>query len=396
MARLWSCGFELNSATTSVEVNTVAGGPTINSSIVHPGGGKFSGEINGLATGVRKTFDQQFLAAAAAGPFFGRTYFYFTAFPNVTTSIISWSDSTLTNLWVNITSAGALSLNDGGGQIGSSTTLNLNQWYRIETQFFWKTSTTSVAELLVDGSTIATASNRNLVGTIFSYNNGGNLRTETGTSGHWFMDDISVNDNTGSFQTTYSGAGTIIHLYPKSTGSVNTFDTQTGGSSGSSNNFSRVLEFPPDDATTFNGTATLNNEDLFLAQPVSSLGTVTLVSIGCRIRNSTADATAAIKYELKNFGTGTTSQGTAVVPNTTSWVTHSNPQPRIYKLTLYQDPDAVNWNIQTINNMQIGYKLTTAPGVAGQRIDATLVWALLEATQVSPASHRLASQNVGP
>jgi hypothetical protein len=120
-------------------------------------------------------------------------------------------------------------------------------------------------EAKVDGaSAFASSSTRSLSSGIRQFLLGGNLNSEAQTTGDWFFDDLAINDNTGSFQNSYPGEGKIIHLKPNAAGDSNGFSVQVGGTVGSSNNYTRVNEVTPDDATSYKRFSSIKPLKIFL------------------------------------------------------------------------------------------------------------------------------------
>lgn len=387
MARVSFSGFELNSTTADMEFVVASG--SIQTSIVRSG--TYAGNISSLSSGTRQGFLQRNYSGNTSGPGYARVYLYISTLPSADNYIMGFSGGiTLNNtriVGIILRSSGALRLVRGAStQIGSdSSALSTGQWYCIEVYYDGSTDAGShIAEARIDGASFASASNLTLANnnqwTTFIM--GGNLNAEAQTQGDWYFDDVAVNDSSGSFQNSWPGSGKIIRLNPSASGDANSFATQTGGTVGAGNNFTRVNEITPDGATSFNGSSTLNEEDLFNVDN-SSIGsgdTVNVVAVGGRFRNSTADTSAEMKFEIEKTGSGTISQSAGIVPNSTTFKTNATASPFAYPITLYQDPDASNWTQSTLDSMQIGYKLTTAPAVGGRRVDVTAVWALVDYT----------------
>jgi hypothetical protein len=315
--------------------------------------------------------------------FYLRAYVNFATLPSAENKILGFRASggfgvPQTN--ISIDNTGALRLyNNTTTQIGSaSSPLSTGQWYRIELKID-KTPAggSQIVEAKIDGVVFATASNLT-VNQAQSIVIGGNLNSEAQTTGNWFFDDIAVNDSTTSNQNTYPGPGHIIHLKPNAAGDVNGFLVQVGGTAGSSNNFTRVNEVTPNDATSYNASAALNAEDLFNCDDsgIGSSDLVRVVSVGVRMANLvSADATAAIKLEIEKTGSGTKSQSADIIPNSTSFATNAAANPRNYPLTTYQDPDGANWTQTTLDSMQIGYIEDVANT---QSIAISAIWALVD------------------
>jgi hypothetical protein len=377
MARLWQCGFELNSVTDDVEVSTNSAPVSVGTTNVRSGA--YAGRVN---AGVGFWRQIVFTANQTTVGYIGVAV-YIVAAPNANTQMVRWS--TTGNVSVgNITlktDRTLVLLKSDGTQIGSaSAVLSLNQWYYVELKSDASTSPGAL-EGRVDGSSFASGANSNqgswgraLVG---------NVTGAQTTNDLWF-DDWKVNDSSGSSQTGYPGSGKVIHLLPNAAGDSNGFLAQVGGTAGSANNFTRVNEVTPDDATSYNGSALINAEDLFNVtnSGINSYDTVNVVAVGTRMADLVgADATAAFKLEVEKTSAGTKTQSSAITPNSTAWVTNTAVAPRNYPLVTYTDPDSAAWTQTTLDSMQIGY-IQTATNV--QTIAVSTIWASVDYTPGSP------------
>lgn len=392
MARVYQDGFEFNSVTSNISTwETISGSPTISTTTVRSG--TYSGRISSLSSGAAKGWVKKWLASTADGPYWGRVYIYVHTRPSATNHIISFNSASGTagnseRGKITLESNGTLVLREASGTaVGSpSGVLALDTWYCVETKF--DRTPASGSEILEarlapdDGSTpsvFATSSSLTLPGGAFAFSVGGNLDLEAQTTGDWFFDDIAINDSAGSFQNSYPGQGKILHLRPNASGDSNQFTTQTGGTAGSSNNFTRVNQVTPDDATTFNGDSLLNDEDLYNIDNsgIGSSDNVNVVMVGARFRNNTADATTRMQLEIEKTSSGTKTSSANIIPNTTGWNTNDVSSPRNYPIVTYQDPDGAAWTQTTLDSIQIGMKM----GLVGvNRIDVTTIWATIDYT----------------
>lgn len=388
MARIWQSGFELNSLTANVEFVAINGSPTIQTSIVRSG--TYALKINTIVSGAMQAIRYQFSGALSNGPFFLTTYFYFDTLPSAENAIFSGRDSVngANRIWVTIDNTGVLRLRDEDGTIGSpSSALTTGMWYKLDMQFdATGAGSTDVIRARVNDVEFAGAANRNISTGIDTLLVGANLQLETQTIGTWYFDDLKINDNTGSSETSYPGTGKVIHLLPDSAGDSNGFLVVVGGTAGSSNNFTRVNEVTPDDATSYNGSALLSAEDLFNcgASGIGAGDAVNVVAVGVRMADLVgADATAAFKLEIEKTTGGTKIQSGVLIPNSTTWRTNQAALPRNYPLVTYQDPDGGAWIKTTLDSMQIGYILT-ATNV--QTIAVSTVWASVDYTPSTDVS----------
>lgn len=392
MARQWTCGFELQSFTAGIEVDTNSGTPTISTTTVRSGAASM--RVNG--TSVSKFFTQQFLATASTTNKFVRFYFRIASASG--TDAVAFAllrdgaNGNGPSLRVNIANTLELWDEQAAVQRGSdSAALSTNTWYRIELSYI---RSTGVITAYIDGVQFATgACTANMSMDTFRL---GMIDTATCD---FFYDDVAINDSSGASQTGLPGAGNVIRLSPNAAGDSNGFLVQVGGTAGSTNNFTRVNETTPDDATTYNGAALLNAEDLFNVtnSGIGATDTVNVVSVGVRFADITgADATAAFKIEVEKTGSGTKTQSGAILPNSTTWRSNvpGATLPKTYPLITYTDPDGAAWTQATLDTMQIGYT-QTATNV--QTVAISTIWTYVDYTPAAAAStvKQLAALGVG-
>jgi hypothetical protein len=370
MARLWQSGWELNSTTVDMEFSSISGTASISSTTVRTGG--FAGRTNpAAATGF---FRQHVFTTDQATTAYQRCYLRIAALPSGNTTIMRFTDVANDPLaQVRLTSAGTLILLDAGAtQIGSaSAALNTNQWYRLEL-LNDASINPGALDARIDGVSFASGANsvqgswgRVIVGPVIA------------TTCDLFWDDWAVNDSSGATQNTWPGDGQIIHLVPNADGDNHAW-LDTAASAGTANNFQLVDEVPPNDAADLVQSVTLNAEDMYgITDPPAGGMTVNCVMVGGRYRNNTADATTAFRIQLKKTSGGTIQQSTSIIPNSITFTTNANAQPRNYPIIAPLDPDGAAWTSGTLASMQIGQKLTAA---GTNRIQVTAVWASVDYT----------------
>ncbi|MDE2100937.1 MAG: hypothetical protein KGL39_27065 [Patescibacteria group bacterium] len=360
MARLKSIGFELDSNTAGVEVTTFnfIGTPTgLSNTFAHSGtwSEKFAPSAAQMAT--------NYQYSSGTGISFIRAWIYLTAYPAANCSILDIGTASAAYGAIYMNTTGQLGINTGTspGTYASvkSAAIPLNSWHYIELEMDCSIANTQIATGRLDGiffdtqTGVQTESANSA--TLAAW--GAGLR-ESASSIVIYFDDIAVNDNTGSYQTSWPGNGSLVYMRPNSTGDSNGFATQTGGTAGSANNYTRVNEITPDNATTMNASNTLNASDLFIcgASGINNNSAINSVEVNLVLNNSVADATTAIKSQLEKVSGGTISQSVAIIPNTTTWQTNSTA-PANPALVLYNDPDGLRWTRYTLDTMQIGYLL---------------------------------------
>lgn len=367
MARLWSCGFELNSV---VEVTSTAGGPTFVTSPVRSG--TYSGRINNTVKGER--FIYNFKSTNTADGFYFRFYFLVTAAPAAQTNIFGILDSTPSNKGsVRINTDLTLELwnNEDNAQVGTdSAALALNTWYRIEVKADCTTIGTTALAALIDGVEFASG--------IVNWANG----VDRCAFGHgaadatadYQYDDLAINDDSGSFQNSYPGAGEIIHLRPNAAGDADAWDLTT--------TFENIDEVTPDDATTIISSLTSNDvHDVNIDDTPAALestDTITCIQVGVRFNESVGtDPDPTFVTRIKASAAGTVEESGAITASNTAFATNAPAVPGNYALTLYDLPGAstTTWTKADLDTAQIGVRLTNSPiGLA----QVSTLWLLVD------------------
>lgn len=376
MARLTTIGFEQNSTSNNIEFTNNDGGTSIQTVTVRSG---VYAAKSVAASGTSRGHRFHFVSSNSTAAHFLRAYINIEAYPSGDTNIIGFQQTNNTyQAHIKLTSTGELKLHDIVGQIGSnSSALALNTWYRIELRCDQSGGAANhIVEAQIDGSTFATASNRTMTAGIARFSIGANMSSEAVGTGTWYWDDIALNNGSGSYQTSYPGAGNVVCIRPSVAGDANAW-SDTANAGGTTNNYTLVDEFPPNDVTDFVQSVVLNAEDLYnlTTGGIVSTDTINLVQLYARFRNGTADATTAFKSQIIKDSGGTKAQSSAIIPNSTSWRTNTTSDPAIPMLTLYQDPDSVDWTPTTIDTMQAGVIITAA---GANSIQVSAIWIMID------------------
>jgi hypothetical protein len=375
MARLWTCGFELQSTTSGVEFTSATGTVSISTSVARGGGASLRCNPT-AATGY---IEHQVDTAAAVKRTFHRVYLRITSLPTATTTILAVGQSGYFPVRVRLTTTGTLQLRDGlsGTDVGSpSAPLTLNTWYRIEVDAddSGSTGATRAVTAYLDGTPFS--------GTTAIAGTSGYSRVRVGVqdtcTADLHFDDIAVNDTAGSAQTGLPGPGNVVHLHPNAAGDNTGFATTVGGSS----NWGRVSEATPDDATTYNattatGTSTIDDFNLDAASTagIGASDIISLVAVGARI-GSDATTTASLVYRIKSQSAGTVLESGSVSVAVNGWATHKATAPFVHQLTSYTDPQAGGpWTAALLDTAQIGYR-TNVSQTTTRRVST--LWLLVE------------------
>lgn len=375
MARLWSCGFESQSATSGVEWDTTTGTPAISTSTVRSG----AASLRCNPSAATAFISHQVMANGNTTAVVGlRAYLYVASAPAALTTIMCWADSAAnTSGWYGIKLSPSLTLtvNASGGTGGvASSTLSLNTWYRVELLY---DDVANTATGYLDGTQFDQRTGYDLGGGNFA-----RFGVVQSTTADLYLDDLAINDNTGSAQTGLPGNGRIVHLRPSGAGDNNGFATVLGGTAGAANNYTRVNELTPDSATSYNATTatgTTTIDDFVFDSPssagIGSNDTIRLVQIGTKV-GSTATTAANIASRIKSQSAGTVAESASTSIAINGWATHTAAVPHNYPLTSYTDPQAGGaWTPSLLGTMQAGYRSSASQSTTRR---VSTLWALVE------------------
>lgn len=370
MARLWSCGFELQLTATRGEWDTTNGTLAIVT----------SGQRSGAAalrcnTTAATAYIQHRVMNDATTPAFVRFAIKVGSYPSASCIIHAFGDGTAWNASFRMQTDGTLRMYDTNTAIGvASPAVPIDgNWHMVEIAYDDAGANTMTAKL--DGTQFSSATGADLGGW-------GQIRlgVQSGVTADLYFDDYAINDNTGSVENSYPDiAAKIVHMHPDSAGDVNDWATAVGGTAGQANNYTRVSETVPDDLTTYNQTATANLVDEFNLETSAAVGigasdTIKLVAVGIRSGSSSTTATNT-SVRLKSQASGTTTIVTGVTCNLNGFTTNGNTVPRVHKITAYVDPQAGGaWTPALLDTTQVGYGTPT--GTTTRRV--TAIWALVE------------------
>lgn len=378
MARLVSSGIELNTVSANVEFDQVNNTPTIST------GAKRSGSY-GLNPTAGSVQDIQFDVGTADmnGPIYIRIYLLINTSPAALTSILVFNNAAASKFCrIRLATDNTLELWNASAKIGSSSSaLSTGVWYRIELGYFNNTSS-GFAEIegKVDGTTFSSTTTDTSTTGGLKYIRVGNVSATSNTD--LYVDDIAINDSSGSFQNTWPGSGSILHLRPNANGD----NTQWGGGTGGSE-YAEVDEVTPDDGTTVRYKHTAGTDDFNIENAPADIGasdTINVVSVGCRFAVDVGGGTQGIIVtRCKATSGGTVEESSNITIASTSYSTNNtNSNPGIYSLTLYDLPGAstTKWTKSDLDTAQIGVRLTNNPTNTPRY---TTVWMLVDYTPSS-------------
>jgi len=387
MARLFTCGFELQSTTANMELTDVYDA-VINTSVKRSGAASMKIGGASIANDAAWGFDHTF--SGGSSKVFARWYIYIDAL-NDGGAVTLYMD-----LYSGTTNVVALELTRSGSVYtvtpyynnwdANLTAFNISTsptgaWHSIEVEYDTTAANGSeVLKVRLDGAEMASATNLNFTTKTVNiistgvYNGSGSAVTGTTI----YIDDMVVNDSSGSYQNTYPGESKLICLRPSGAGDSASWERQ-GSDSGA--NWSQCEEITPNDATDYVRTSTVNALDMYALNDsgIGSGDTVNLVAVGVRFNRSAATS-PSFKVRCIKTASGTEALSAAITPNATSWKSNANAAPITPPLTLYQNPDAAAWTQALLDTMQIGVVETTDKTAY---VHVSALWAYVDYTPSS-------------
>ncbi len=358
--RLLTSGFELNSTTLGVEFDGIE--PTTQNAAIVTSPvrtGTYAFQASASSSTKYGCAGWTIPTMAAGRTYYARAYAYFSTWPTSgkISGVMAWGEGFGGGFWsgLQVDSSGNLGLyNQTGALIGSTTALSLNTSYRLEMSYSY---TSKALAAQVNGTQFASGTDAASSGiSSFYVFAGGNINATTGdTASVIVFDDIAVNDDQGSYQNTWAGAGNVIMLQPSATGDANAW-LNTSGGAGATTNWNLVNEHPPDGATSFIESKTTSQQDLFKcpASGIPSTATINLVAVNCWFAGSATSSESAFELQIEKAASGTKTSSAAITPNSTTYQRNANATPRTSPITAYQNPDSAAWTQALIDTMQIG------------------------------------------
>lgn len=367
MARLYTCGFELNQAShlgAATEYNSLSSGAVGASSTV-----KRTGTYGLVASGSSGFMTHLYQAEGTSNNHYFRFYLYIDSSVGADATAIALFRSTtsgnLCSIRLNTNNTLELWNEQTAAQLGSdSSALSADTWYRIELEY---RRSASSAHAYIDGSQFATGTIANDLTT--SSIRLGLIDDSTGTL---YFDDVAVNDSTGTAQTGLPGAGSIVHAHPTGAGD----NAATAGTS------AEIDEVAPDDSATdriqLDDTTTIADYAMTDSATlgIGSSDTISLVEVGVRIKEETS-TTTSYNLRIKSASGGTTtSSGATDAGNTTYRTNPTGTTAFSHRLVSYLDPTTgVAWTptgTNSIDSMQVGVRSNDADDIWVSTLWATI------------------------
>ncbi len=213
------------------------------------------------------------------------------------TELFEFQDAANTQVQLFLTSAGALQIQDGNGNVlgtSASGVVRTGTWQYVEISVVF--SATGSATVHVNSASVLSLSGINTIPSGNSYANGvGFLGSGDGTS----FDDVYICDGTGTVNNNLLGDVKIVLATPNGNGRVNQL-SRTGGTS--AGNYTAVNNNPPDDDTSYVSSATAGQIDAYTITSIGSVASIKAVQLVASSRKDDAGS----RVLALGFGNGTT------------------------------------------------------------------------------------------
>jgi len=314
MARIFTSGAEENNTTNNGPVWTATSGtPSVVTSPVYSGTYAYRALRSTSGTTI---FQRNLTSAVTSGTYYVRFRFRIASLPASNCDIHQVRSGASADAWTVICSTGGeitlVNVADAGTITGP--TLSTDTWYRIETAVAIS-DTVGTLELKVDGTSYGTISSKDTLPTNIQQFQFGVL---TSTTADFYIDDIAINDDSGSFQNDYPGNFKVALVVPGSD-VTNDWEDETSGSS-TFDNIDNIVA-GVDDANYNEEAATLNSVDRFgittIPAEVTSDATMSLFHVAARIGSNQTSA-ASGNLRVWDEG-GSSSDGDTFSCNSNGW-----------------------------------------------------------------------------
>jgi hypothetical protein len=155
-----------------------------------------------------------------------------------------------------------------------------------------------------------------------------------------YLDDIAINDTTGTINNSWPGRGGIYPMIPSGAGTLTQFTPDSGG------NYARVSDVPPDDDTSYVESAVLDTSDLYTTAGVTPTdGTVSAVQWLARARLTDSGAgnlRRLVRHDGVNYAGDDQGLDTSY---------------RYVSEIMEEAPDETEWTLSKVNALEIGQQV---------------------------------------
>ncbi|MEX2012668.1 MAG: hypothetical protein WD970_02905, partial [Patescibacteria group bacterium] len=328
--RIWSSGFELQSASTGMEYTANIGtSPAVDTTNERSGAAALQTSASSATSG----WEFDFASANQVQDYYFRAYIRVATAPGTLTNIMEFYDSANSvqaSIRMNTDRTLELWNDEDSAQIGSdSSAIASATWTRLEIRLNCSStcagSGSATLDARINGSSFASSSVVNHANGVMTLRTG----VLTSTTADFSWDDIALNQAIGTNQNSWPGEGKIVHLRPSSDDGTN--NTWTNG-------FEQVNDVTPNDATGSDFVSETTSGDIddynIDDSSISGSDTVNLVSVGVRFNTSSATQ-EDFRVRLKDATTGVAIESNTLSPASTTWTTNATAAPKLYPLTAY-------------------------------------------------------------
>jgi hypothetical protein len=186
-----------------------------------------------LGTTYNPTFTKIF--SSSYSEIYFRCYFKFSQNVKEDTDEIIWFSDTSNSKIFSLYHEGVTGIDDfaiyakTGGTYAKTSDLIIsnNIWHKLDV-YFKCSATVGAYTVKIDNVIVALDSGINTGVNELKYINFGQTSSYTSTSGSFYIDDIALNDTSGTVNNSWCGNGTIIGLHPNGAGNYTQFTNSTG------------------------------------------------------------------------------------------------------------------------------------------------------------------------
>lgn len=391
MARIQQTGAEWQSTAVGVELGSVSGSLSIDTSVMH--GGNASYKVSGSIPN-DDVQEGELPPLGSQTNVYIRTYVYVEELPNNVDAVVYLSGATSGGVSIfsvqlyndSGTLTGIAYYNDFASSSSAFTTnLAFDEWLCLEIHFDSTPANGSeVLEVRVNGDTVVNLNSLNFASKALGLYNfgifngtGGAINTEV-----VYFDDIAVNDTSGSTNNSWCGEGKIVAAVPSAAGD----NDPTAGT------FASVNEIPATDTATSsanrieldnNGTIADFNITDTATLGINSYDTINAILVLVRLREEAA-ATTSYQLRIKSASGGSVTSTTAADAGNATVRTNPNGTTAFGRLLISEtDPTTgIAWTptgTNSLDNAQIGISSGTA-----NDIWATAMAAMVDYTEGTP------------
>lgn len=343
MSRVFWTGIEMGDTLEWDTVYTTTGTVSLETTVVRSG--VYSLKLYGQ--GIGNCYVQHDLATPVS-ELYVRVGFQFDTNNVENAAAISFLSASAELGSVYVGSDNVLHADIGGSDVATgSTTLQVDTWYLLEA-WLKVDDSAGVFQVRLDGTSEISFSGDTKPGSetnIASMRSGGGVTwASTGTT---YIDDIAINDTTGSVDNSWCGDG-HVELY-EADGAGDHTGLSIGGSSPPANNWQAVDDIPANDDTDYTYSSTPGDYDLYTVADTTDLSSVDIkrARVEARAKESVA-STGTVALMVKTGGTEYTGSAQSLL---TSYSLAFQEEWRLNPAT------GLAWTIAELDALQAGVKV---------------------------------------